>query len=99
VSQPENLPPVPPTPNKILIVPTPERVLKDDPEHPPYLMLHCVSMVSSCMQELLLAAWDHVQRVSPKQHIKREEAHSVTPAYHWGVWEKSRSIPIITRES
>ncbi|KIJ94474.1 hypothetical protein K443DRAFT_125203 [Laccaria amethystina LaAM-08-1] len=90
--------PFPPTPDKILVVPTPPSVLQADPQHPPYLMLCCVSVVPPG-QALLLAAWDCVKSVSPKQYIKREQSHSATPAYHWGVWEKTQLTPYITSES
>ena len=46
-----------------------------------------------------MAAWDHIQEVSPKHLIKGEHACSVTPAYNWGVWEGSLLTPFITRES
>jgi hypothetical protein len=96
---PENLPAVPTSPGTVLAVPTPSEELKADPQHPPYLMLHCVSVVSPRTQSLLLAAWNRVLSVSPKNHIKLEQSRSKTPAYHWGVWEASASKPLITRES
>lgn len=98
-SQPQNLPAVPQTPSRILAIPTPGSYLQDDPQHPPYMMLRCVSVINPRTQAQLLAAWDRVQLVSPAHHIKREQARSVTPAYHWGVWEANASTPFITRES
>ena len=96
---PENLPAVPSAPDKILNVPTPEYILQADPHHPPYLILRCVSVISARTQEQLLAAWDRVKTVKPRQYIKREHGRSATPAYHWGVWEASSLRPFITRET
>ena len=62
-------------------------------------MLRCISVISPRTQARLLAAWDDVQNVSPRHHIRQEQARSATPAYHWGVWEGSSLQPFITCES
>ena len=95
----ENLMVVPSMPDGILRVPTPASTLVSDPNHPPYLMLRLVSIVSERKQSELLAAWDQVQATSPRHYIKREEARSATPAYHFGVWEVTARAPYITRET
>lgn len=96
---PENLPAAPSMPDGILCVPTPASHLVSDPNHPPYLMLRLVSIVSIWKQSELLAAWDQVKATSPRHYIKSEEARSATPAYHFGVWEVTARAPYITRES
>jgi hypothetical protein len=95
----QNLPVVPSMPDGILRVPTPLSNLTSDPDHPPYLMLRLVSIVSRRKQSELLAAWDKVKVSSPKHYIKREAARSATPAYHFGVWEVTAPAPYITQES
>jgi hypothetical protein len=96
---PENLHVVPLTRNGILKVPTPKYKLSLDPDHPPYLILRLDLIVSVKKQWALLAAWDQVQAASPQHYIKREQARSTTPAYHWGIWEVTAPAPYITRES
>jgi hypothetical protein len=96
---PESLATVPSIPDGILLVPTPAYKLVSDPEHPPYLMLRLASIVSQWKQSELLAAWDKVKATSPRHYIKSEEARSVTPAYHFGIWEITNRVPYITRET
>lgn len=96
---PENLPVVPSLPHGILHVPTPQAMLVSDPDHPPYMLLRVVSIFSEQKQLALLAAWDEVKAASPRHHIKSEVARSVTPAYHFGIWEVTARAPQITRES
>ena len=59
----ENLPAVPPTPDKILNIRIPGWVLWANRQHPLHLILCCVSVVSPQTLVLLLAAWDHVQMI------------------------------------
>ena len=73
--------------------------MRADPHHPPYLILRCVSLISPRTQALLLAAWDCVKSVKPRQYIKGEQGRSATPAYHWGVWEATSLRPFVTRET
>ena len=98
-ADPENLPVVPSMPGGILRVPTPAATLALDADHPPYLMLRLVSIVSPRKQLELLAAWDRLKATSPRHYIKSEEARSATPAYHFGTWEVTARAPYITRES
>jgi len=95
----ENLPIVPSLPGGILRIPTPAPTLALDSDHPPYLMLRLVTIVSKRKQLELLAAWDRLKATSPRHYIKSEEARSATPAYHFGIWEVTARAPYITRES
>jgi hypothetical protein len=96
---PETFPVLPSASHGILKIPTPLSELSQDPDHPLYLLLRLDSLISWKNQGDILAAWDELQVTTPRHLIKREEARSATPAYHWGVWEATAPRPYITSES
>lgn len=96
---PENYPVLPSNPDGILLTPTPPSTLVSDPQHPPYMILRLISIVSERTQSELLAAWDQVKATSPKIYIKDDDARSITPAYHFGIWEVTSRVPHVTRET
>jgi len=72
---------------------------KQTANHPPYIFIRFDHVIPERIRNSIFHAWDLLQQIELKAHVKNDSNRSKTPAMHLGTWEVYRSMPIITVES
>lgn len=100
-SAPEQLRTLGTNPGQTLQLKAPSLALSLYLDHPPYFLLRFDSVLTTKLQNNILAAWDYMQHPSrrPVIRIKHAAERSGTPAIHLGAWELYKTTPDLTRET